>query len=87
MLDRVGTADSVGWRISEKLKAGEVGSSAAHKVNPIDFENSEGNIGVATRLYTSRRSCPFPGCSVIYPQPTVQGWACRWATLPGHRGA
>jgi len=33
---------------TQKLKAGEVGSSAMpHKVNPIDFENSEGNIGVA----------------------------------------
>ena len=33
---------------TQKLKAGEVGSSAMpHKVNPIDFENSEGNVGVA----------------------------------------
>ena len=32
----------------QKIKAGEVGSSAMpHKVNPIDFENSEGNLGVA----------------------------------------
>jgi len=36
----------------QKLKEGEVGSSAMpHKVNPIDFENSEGNIGVANALY------------------------------------
>ena len=36
----------------QKIKAGEVGSSAMpHKVNPIDFENSEGNIGVANALY------------------------------------
>jgi adenylosuccinate lyase len=36
----------------QKLKAGEVGSSAMpHKVNPIDFENSEGNIGIANALY------------------------------------
>ena len=35
----------------QKLKAGEVGSSTMpHKVNPIDFENSEGNIGVANAL-------------------------------------
>lgn len=35
----------------QKLKDGEVGSSAMpHKVNPIDFENSEGNIGVANAL-------------------------------------
>lgn len=36
----------------QKIKAGEVGSSAMpHKVNPIDFENSEGNIGVANALF------------------------------------
>ncbi len=35
----------------QKIKAGEVGSSAMpHKVNPIDFENSEGNLGVANSL-------------------------------------
>lgn len=36
----------------QKLKAGEIGSSAMpHKVNPIDFENSEGNLGVANALF------------------------------------
>ncbi len=36
----------------QKIKAGEVGSSAMpHKVNPIDYENSEGNLGVANALY------------------------------------
>ena len=35
----------------QKIKAGEVGSSAMpHKVNPIDFENSEGNLGLANAL-------------------------------------
>ena len=35
----------------QKIKAGEVGSSAMpHKVNPIDFENSEGNTGIANAL-------------------------------------
>ncbi len=35
----------------QKIKAGEIGSSAMpHKVNPIDFENSEGNLGVANAL-------------------------------------
>jgi len=35
----------------QKIKAGEIGSSAMpHKVNPIDFENSEGNIGVANAI-------------------------------------
>ena len=37
----------------QKIKEGEVGSSAMpHKVNPIDFENSEGNIGIANSLFT-----------------------------------
>ena len=36
----------------QKAKAGEVGSSTMpHKVNPIDFENSEGNLGVANALF------------------------------------
>ncbi|MEZ5009440.1 MAG: adenylosuccinate lyase [Chitinophagales bacterium] len=36
----------------QKLKEGEVGSSAMpHKVNPIDFENAEGNLGLANALY------------------------------------
>lgn len=35
----------------QKIKAGEVGSSAMpHKVNPIDFENSEGNLGIANAI-------------------------------------
>mgnify|MGYP001114845931 FL=1 len=36
----------------QQLKEGEVGSSAMpHKVNPIDFENSEGNLGIANGIY------------------------------------
>ena len=36
----------------QKIKAGEIGSSAMpHKVNPIDFENSEGNLGLANALF------------------------------------
>ena len=35
----------------QKIKAGEVGSSAMpHKVNPIDYENSEGNMGIANAI-------------------------------------
>lgn len=35
----------------QKIKAGEIGSSAMpHKVNPIDFENSEGNLGIANAI-------------------------------------
>jgi adenylosuccinate lyase len=41
---------SLGY-FKQRLKAGEVGSSTMpHKVNPIDFENSEGNLGVANAL-------------------------------------
>ena len=37
----------------QKIKEGEVGSSAMpHKVNPIDFENAEGNLGVADAILT-----------------------------------
>ncbi len=37
----------------QKIKPGEVGSSAMpHKVNPIDYENSEGNLGIANAIYT-----------------------------------
>ncbi|MDE5579450.1 MAG: adenylosuccinate lyase [Alistipes sp.] len=36
----------------QRIKAGEVGSSAMpHKVNPIDFENAEGNLGMANAIY------------------------------------
>ena len=51
-LDRdVWTYVSMGY-FKQKIKVGEVGSSAMpHKVNPIDFENSEGNVGVANALY------------------------------------
>lgn len=42
---------SDGW-IVQKTKEGEVGSSTMpHKVNPIDFENSEGNLGIANALF------------------------------------
>lgn len=42
---------SMGY-FTQKTKAGEVGSSAMpHKVNPIDFENSEGNLGLANALF------------------------------------
>lgn len=37
----------------QKIKTGEVGSSAMpHKVNPIDFENAEGNLGIANALFS-----------------------------------
>ncbi len=37
----------------QKIKKGEVGSSAMpHKVNPIDFENSEGNLGIANAMFS-----------------------------------
>jgi len=43
---------SDGW-IIQKVKEGEVGSSAMpHKVNPIDFENAEGNLGIANASFS-----------------------------------
>jgi adenylosuccinate lyase len=37
----------------QKIKEGEIGSSAMpHKVNPIDFENSEGNLGIANAIFS-----------------------------------
>ena len=43
---------SLGY-FKQKLKAGEIGSSTMpHKVNPIDFENAEGNLGLANALLT-----------------------------------
>ena len=43
---------SDGW-LTQKPKEGEIGSSAMpHKVNPIDFENAEGNFGIANALFT-----------------------------------
>ncbi len=36
----------------QKIKEGEIGSSAMpHKVNPIDFENAEGNLGMANAIF------------------------------------
>ncbi|SMO77798.1 adenylosuccinate lyase [Solitalea koreensis] len=51
-LDRdMWTYISMGY-FRQKIKAGEIGSSAMpHKVNPIDFENSEGNLGIANALF------------------------------------
>lgn len=43
---------SMGY-FGQKIKEGEVGSSAMpHKVNPIDFENSEGNLGIANAIFS-----------------------------------
>ncbi len=42
---------SMGY-FKQKIKKGEIGSSAMpHKVNPIDFENAEGNLGIANAIY------------------------------------
>lgn len=51
-LDRdMWTYISMGY-FSQKIKKGEVGSSAMpHKVNPIDFENSEGNMGISNAIF------------------------------------
>lgn len=51
-LDRdMWTYISMGY-FSQKIKEGEIGSSAMpHKVNPIDFENSEGNLGLSSAIF------------------------------------
>lgn len=51
-LDRdIWTYISMGY-FKQKIKDGEIGSSAMpHKVNPIDFENSEGNLGIANAVF------------------------------------
>ena len=58
---------SLGY-FKQKVKAGEVGSSTMpHKVNPIDFENSEGNLGMAKCGFWPfcRKNCPCPVGSAI----------------------
>ncbi|MFR6415858.1 MAG: lyase family protein [Alistipes shahii] len=50
----------------QQIKAGEVGSSAMpHKVNPIDFENAEGNLGIANARLRAPgvANCPSRACS------------------------
>ena len=48
----VWTYISMGYFL-QKIKTGEIGSSTMpHKVNPIDFENAEGNLGIANALFT-----------------------------------
>jgi hypothetical protein len=61
---------SLGY-FKQRLKAGEVGSSTMpHKVNPIDFENAEGNLGIANALLaTSPRSCRSAAGSATSPTP------------------
>jgi len=57
---------SLGY-FKQKTVEGEVGSSTMpHKVNPIDFENSEGNLGIANALLTiCQPSCPSRAGSAI----------------------
>ena len=64
---------SVGY-FKQKVKAGEIGSSTMpHKVNPIDFENSEGNLGLANavlrhmaeKLQIGRASCRERVCLAV----------------------
>src|SRR5205823_6157471 len=66
---------SLGY-FAQKVKAGEVGSSTMpHKVNPIDFENSEGNIGIANALLRHLADkLPVSG----RPRTAGAGAALRW---------
>ncbi len=55
----------------------------AHKVNPIDFENAEGNFGIAGAVY-GHLSSKLPTCRVCSAtsrtRPCCATSACRWAT-------
>ncbi|KAH8065408.1 (S)-2-(5-amino-1-(5-phospho-D-ribosyl)imidazole-4-carboxamido)succinate AMP-lyase [Aureococcus anophagefferens] len=67
---------------TQQLKAGEVGSSAMpHKVNPIDFENAEGNLGIASaNLVHLAAKLPCRGSSATSATRRRSGrWACPWA--------
>ena len=64
----------------QKITKGEVGSSAMpHKVNPIDFENAEGNLGIANALFLNiSAKLPLQGCSAIL---TVQLYKKLWGSV------
>ena len=81
----------------QKIKEGEVGSSAMpHKVNPIDYENSEGNLGIANALpspapcaawrsccSTARRSTlTWPGAGMCSPRRSRPFCAARAMRSP-----
>ncbi|MBR3123716.1 MAG: adenylosuccinate lyase, partial [Prevotella sp.] len=80
----------------QKIKAGEVGSSAMpHKVNPIDFENSEGNLGMANavlqflaqKLPVSRLQRDLTDSTVLrnIGQPIAHSVIAMQSTLKGLR--
>jgi hypothetical protein len=76
---------SLGY-FKQRLVAGEVGSSTMpHKVNPIDFENAEGNLGLANALLgISPTSCRFRACSATSPTPpccAISAWPSATAVL------
>src|SRR3989338_3870177 len=68
---------SDGW-IVQKVKDGEVGSSAMpHKVNPIDFENAEGNLGIANALFNHfSRKLPISRLQRDLSDSTVERTFC-----------
>ncbi|MEQ1668792.1 MAG: adenylosuccinate lyase, partial [Sulfuriferula sp.] len=74
---------SVGY-FKQKVKAGEIGSSTMpHKVNPIDFENAEGNLGIANallrhlaeKLPVSRWQRDLPDSTVLRNMGVALGYA------------
>ncbi len=67
----------------QTVKAGEVGSSAMpHKVNPIDFENAEGNLGLANAVLEHLAAkLPISASSATSPtRRCCATWECPWAT-------
>jgi adenylosuccinate lyase len=73
----------------QKVKAGEVGSSTMpHKVNPIDFENSEGNVGIANALLRHlAEKLPVSRWQRDLSDPTARATSQRSGTLPSIRPA
>jgi adenylosuccinate lyase len=74
---------SLGY-FKQALKAGEVGSSTMlHKVNPIDFENAEGNFGLANALLGHfAEKLPTSVASIFLLR--VQPGPSRWSSRVGH---
>jgi adenylosuccinate lyase len=80
----------------QRIIAGEVGSSTMpHKVNPIDFENAEGNFGVANALFdhfsnklpVSRLQRDLTGTRRSRAHARTRTHAHSAGRLTGHRGA
>ena len=69
---------SMDW-FRQRVKAGEVGSSAMpHKVNPIDFENAEGNWGYNALFIHLSEKLPSAACSATTDSTVTRNITYRW---------